>query len=320
MAMRSDIRMLALSRRLDETLTAFDDAGIPVLLLKGAALGRTVYGSIPRRPMLDIDLLVPAERVSEARQISLSLGWVASELEKFETFYRGHFHLPPLLDGSGMGFNLELHTGLLLDSHQFALPLEEFWSRSRELPGFRARVPATEDLLLHVALHFSWSHTARVGAWRTFRDLRTLAEAGTVDWTGFVRLAKSSGGAAAAHWTLRLARSCGITEVPGTVEPELRPSLPGPVLSLLERHLASQWYALDAPCPSNRLDQGMWKLAMLEPDRRASAVLPWDRDPTFQQPHVTPVRETLSDKLLRHLTRLGGYARYVHRVVLGRTP
>ena len=34
---------------------------MPVLLLKGAALGRMVYGSPAERPISDFDLLIPAD-------------------------------------------------------------------------------------------------------------------------------------------------------------------------------------------------------------------------------------------------------------------
>ncbi len=319
MATRANIRMATLSARLDATLAALAAAGIPVMLLKGAALGKTVYGSLARRPMLDIDLLVGVGRAAEARQVALASGWVASGLEQFAGFYEGHFHQAPLADAHGLGLKLELHTGLLLDTPQFDWPLEDVWAHSRELPGSLARVPSIEDLVLHLGLHFSWSHLARVGAWRTFRDLGTLADAGEVDWSRLVARAGEIGAGPACYWMLRLARACGVSAVPQAAERELRPPLAEPVLSLLERHFASQWYAMDAPCPSNRLDKAMWKLAMLPPAHRRTAVMPWDRDPAIRRDGAS-ARETFPEKLLRSVGRLGGYARYVHRVAWGRAP
>ena len=57
---------LHLQTELAGILTAFDRAGIPVMLLKGAALGPTIYGRPDLRPMGDVDLLVPSEHVEEA--------------------------------------------------------------------------------------------------------------------------------------------------------------------------------------------------------------------------------------------------------------
>lgn len=317
MALRSDLRMATLSHRLDRTLEVLTAADIPVLLLKGAALGRTVYGSLPRRPMLDIDLLVPPDRAAEARDLALSVGWVPGDFGRATEYYREHFHLAPLSDGIGMGFNLELHTALFLEGHPFSWPLEDLWARSLPLAGGPARVPRPEDLLLHVLLHFSWSHMGTVGAWRAFRDVHTLAAGGSIDWGEFTRLAKASGGAAAAYWTLRLARACGITDVPTDVEAALRPGLVEPLCAVLDRHFAGQWYLSNEPCPSNWLERQLWRLAMGRLGTARGHTMPWVRGPVFPPPRMSREAETSPGKLLRHLTSVGSYARYFRRVVLG---
>ena len=46
------------------------------MLLKGAALAITVYDSIGLRPMGDLDLLVPEERLAEAVARLKALGYV----------------------------------------------------------------------------------------------------------------------------------------------------------------------------------------------------------------------------------------------------
>lgn len=318
MAIRSDVRMALLSVRLDETLAALAKAEIPVMLLKGAALGRTVYRSLPRRPMLDIDLLIPVARIGEAREVALATGWATGPLEQLSEFYEGHFHLPPLHDARGALFNLELHSALFAAGHPFVWPLEDIWARSIPLPGSPVRVPRPEDLLLHIALHYAWSHVARLGSWRAFRDVRMLAESGTVDWEQFTRLAVASGGAPAVYWTLRFARRLSGAAVPLPVEQALRPAVPGSLISTLERHLAGQWFPTETPCPSRWLDRSLWKVAM-RPMAVDGVTSPWARDPIFQRGLRDAPLERTRQKVARHLTSLGGYARYFKRVALGRS-
>ncbi len=59
-----------------EKLTArFSQQGIPVVALKGICFALTIYPDIGMRPMVDLDLLVPASRLAEAIQIAYDLGY-----------------------------------------------------------------------------------------------------------------------------------------------------------------------------------------------------------------------------------------------------
>lgn len=63
------LRGEALRRLLERYVTRLDECGIPVLLLKGAALMQTIYMDPAERVMRDIDLLVPDEKLERARAI-----------------------------------------------------------------------------------------------------------------------------------------------------------------------------------------------------------------------------------------------------------
>src|SRR5262245_24569249 len=58
-ALVAEFTLHQLERLLGESLEALDRAGVDVVLLKGAAMVGTTYGSCVERPMGDIDLLVP---------------------------------------------------------------------------------------------------------------------------------------------------------------------------------------------------------------------------------------------------------------------
>ena len=61
MSMVSEFRMSHLESRLLSALDTLAEAEIEPVLLKGAALALTVYGSFVARPMSDVDLLVPRD-------------------------------------------------------------------------------------------------------------------------------------------------------------------------------------------------------------------------------------------------------------------
>jgi hypothetical protein len=317
LAMRSDLRMAVMSRRLDQTIAVLTEARVPVILLKGAALGRTVYGGSTHRPMLDIDLLVPENLADQARDASLACDWVSGEMERKVAFYQGHNHLPPLHDGKGRDFNLEIHTGLFTPGHPFAWPVESVWNSSRPLAGSSALVQPIEDLLLHVTLHFFWSHAGYFGPWRAIRDVRVVAEDPGLDWHKFVRRARETRAASAAHWTLRLARVLAGAAVPEEVERELRPAMPSSMLPMLDRHFYSRWFSPDAACPSQRLERLLWKAAVRPGASGHGTAVPWTRDPLFLDPATIMPPEPVARKVIRHLGSPGRYVRYLHSIMLG---
>src|SRR5688500_6301851 len=58
LAMVAEFRLRMLEQRLGESLAVLENAGIDVLLFKGAALAPMVYGDFVLRPMGDLDLLL----------------------------------------------------------------------------------------------------------------------------------------------------------------------------------------------------------------------------------------------------------------------
>jgi Uncharacterised nucleotidyltransferase len=316
-AVMQDIRMTMMGMRLDQTLAALAAARIPVLLLKGAALGKTVYGSLPRRPMLDLDLLVLEAQLDRAREVVLEAGWEAGPLEGERDFYRDHYHLPPYFDKGGADFSLELHNGLFFRGHPFNFDVGELWERSIPLDGTpQVRVPATTDMVLHLALHFAWSHTMRSATWRTLRDLRTLEESGAIDWEEVGLAARRSRAASCCYWVFRLARLWAGMTVPDELLDRLRPPIPEAVLPVLERHFAQQWYPVDLVCPSVRLELALWRIAVRPRWSGHGTVLPWQRNARFRHPEM-PRRshDDMPRKLHRHFGKLGAYMGYLRRIL-----
>ncbi|MGQ0715653.1 MAG: nucleotidyltransferase family protein [Gemmatimonadaceae bacterium] len=263
LAMVEEFELRRIEERLDDTLDAFDAAGIGSVLLKGAALARTVYGSIADRPMLDLDVLVSSSDRDRAREAALSCGWIWEHDAGLDAFYRTHHHLPPLRDGRGTRTLLELHTGLFPHGHPFALDAEAIMAgASRVTRGRRsAVVPAAEDHLVYLCAHWVWSHLMNGGAWRAIRDVGAIAERGNLDWDRCVARAHAARATSCVFWTLRLARSMAGVRIPAAGMEALAPPTPAFLLDRLERHFTWQ-LAGERSCPSVKLGELLWTMAL----------------------------------------------------------
>jgi len=277
-AMVAEFHVTHLERRLHEALDILDRAGIEAVVLKGAALAYMVYQSFADRPMGDIDLLCDPDNVKEARALLRPSGWDWSQDPAVEARYQNHHHLPPLGDQAGTGLRLELHTSLFPAGHPFPGFGEDFVA-NRHPVAARNRLISTPDLLfhlLHICVHFAWSHVMQVGAWRAMRDVDTIVRHGTIDWEAFADHARRYQAETCCYWTLRLARTITDAPIPDTVCEVLRPRYPNAVLSWLEQRYLRLMLPTEALVRSVRFDRIVWQLGInpkrTGPDQR----LPWD--------------------------------------------
>ena len=143
-----------------ETLQALSEQGIEALVLKGGALAHLVYPEPGLRPMEDIDILVAPDCTSLAREVLLSLGYVAPlESSRYDRLYH---HLPMARrQDSGHTVCIELHRELFirilncrLTFSHLARPFAQF-----EINGRNIAYLGDADLL-----------------WMQYRGLRKLAE------------------------------------------------------------------------------------------------------------------------------------------------
>ena len=268
LALQCDLRSRALARRADATLAALAAAGIEVVLLKGAALAVTSYGSFAARPMNDIDLLVEPGRAEEAREVLLDAGWMMNSALPGDSGYGTHHHLPPLVDSAGQGLRLEIHRELLPPGHPFRITMADVW---REVRSVRVGATAANVLhhtqhALHLAIHFAWSHAMRVGGWHAFRDLSVLQATGQLDWDELVQFALRTRASSCCWWTLRLGQELAWLDVPSAVLDALAPTHRAAMSRMLERHWIATLTRQLEHAVSLRLERALWTLS-LEPQR-----------------------------------------------------
>jgi len=155
-----------LFQELERILTAFEQAAIPVILLKGAALAHTAYENIGLRPMGDLDLLVEENRLGAAEKLVQGLGYVPEasapefrpgirKLIVYESNFRG---------GEQVDCIVELHWNLIGgEGSRYQPDIAWFWKNSvyQELAtGVTTQVLNPTANLLYCAAHQFYKHMA----------------------------------------------------------------------------------------------------------------------------------------------------------------
>lgn len=172
-------------RALRDALPALERADIPVVVLKGMALAHLVYPDPTLRPMQDVDLWTPPDRLEAAVETLRQTGFQFPRRT-----YEGRWtpgttrdDADRALEVPGTPIFFELHGSLPTWaglSPDFAMAV---FDRAGPLPlgDLMARVLAPEDQLLHVALHLSRRHQFRSGLLGLV-DLKLLIECWRDRW------------------------------------------------------------------------------------------------------------------------------------------
>ena len=319
--MLSDFRMQQLSLRLQQTVRAFVDHNVPVMLLKGAAIGAIVDATFRSRPMSDLDLLVQPSNVLRAKEAVLAAGWHITPDERLHRLLEGQHHLPPFLDPSLRGLRLELHTTLLPPNHSFKLDEEWLWSQSvpAAVPFAGASLLPPEISAVHACIHFAWQHQMQFAPWRTFRTLAILTAQPGWSWERFTAVAREARAGSTCYWTLRLAQHLGGQVVPVEVLVSLRPPTVAWLADAIERHVVAIIAEDEGPrSPSEGLSRLLWRAAIrpkwsghrdpgrTDPDRR------WERE------LGRPGPDGPLERARRHLSQYRDWWRFLTQTLGGR--
>lgn len=184
--------VLVLERLLVDTVDRLSAEGVPVRVLKGAAMAHLDYPDPAQRTFGDIDLLVPGDAFDEAVRVLGAAGC------------RRQFPEPrPGFDGRfGKGASLRTTTGYEIDLHRSfsmgpfgeRLALDLVWRQSESfaVAGQSLNALSPEARLLHATYH------AVLGDQRPrltpLRDIAQLALGGRVSWPRVRELMEASSG------------------------------------------------------------------------------------------------------------------------------
>jgi Uncharacterised nucleotidyltransferase len=315
-AMLSEFTMAAIEREMRGVVRVLAAHDITVMLLKGSALALVAYRSFARRPMGDLDVLVPREQARRAWDLLRDRGWVPDRDDPTGV-YETHQHLCPLIAPGQSGVVVEIHRALLHPGSPFVLDEQDLWDTALpvNVDGATARVPSLPYQALHLCIHFAWSHTLRVGLARTVRDVATIGE--SVEWDRVVALARTARAESCCYWTLTLAAELGGAAVPAEVLRALAPATPRAVRRALQRAIAAD--ALDPRgefTPSLRLQRLVWTAAILPGRSGHGSSRPWTATAGFEGMPGRREPGRRSYRALRPFVRAAQWSRYL-RVLTG---
>jgi hypothetical protein len=207
-----------LDDELRRVLDVLAGAGVPVIVLKGPVLARTLYPSPVFRPYSDLDLVVPASCEERAVAALTAAGLqevpFAAEAARrnhacpgLDAAYHRVFHAP---DGRAV---VELH----LDPLQLGLrPVceQDRWRRAVPVPGLPgALMLGPEDQLVHLCVHAQKHGYSRL-IWLKDIDLVLRAWGGRLDWRLVEDVAAQEGVGASVWFGLELAERLIGTPLP----------------------------------------------------------------------------------------------------------
>ena len=210
------LRRQAVLRRLAEAL---DAAGIPFVVLKGAALAHLAYPEPALRPMGDIDIWTAPELLDRAALVLIQAGipYSSRMQARRATAKPLERETSRVFEATGTSVVLELHgvvRSMLAVTPGWAAPA---WARAapRDLGGISARVLHAEDMLSHLAVHTSAHHRFEMG----LRPLLDIAlwlerEGQACDWPGLAARWRRDGGLTWSCLSLVLAKELLAAAVP----------------------------------------------------------------------------------------------------------
>jgi hypothetical protein len=155
-------RIMIRRTQLDNLLRWLDAAGIRPLILKGSALGETIYADRFQRPSADIDILVRKGDYETARTILLENGYRSKRGDRsLEMAWSCDEEFMPAVDEAARQYVVELHWALTSHADQLAkIDSDSLSARAEKVNGLNHnfRVLNPVDALVHASLHLFYKH------------------------------------------------------------------------------------------------------------------------------------------------------------------
>ena len=209
---------------------ALDRAGVPLVLLKGAAY---VMSSMPvarGRVFSDVDIIVPKPALPEVESALMIHGWRSSHHSAYDQrYYRTWMHEIPPMQHVRRGTVIDVHHAILPGTARIKADSDAMVAAAVPAPGQdRVFTFAPADMVLHSATHLFHEGEFDNGL-RDLADLDGLLRHFGREpsfWTSLVPRARALGLARPLYYALRYAGSLLDTPVPAAVIAEARAGEP----------------------------------------------------------------------------------------------
>ncbi|MHC4416223.1 MAG: nucleotidyltransferase family protein [Planctomycetota bacterium] len=180
-----NVRMMHLLERI---ASRFNEASVPLMALKGAALNLSLYEQPDERPMTDLDLLVPPTDIGAAEAAMEAASCLRSDIVFREDFFPRYYYEIEYTAGAVDPVLIDLHVRpfRVLRYSRF-VPAEAMWEGAEpvRMGSATVLVPSADDMLIHLAGH-SAIHANCRKLW--LQDISGWVEArrDTIDWDRFL--------------------------------------------------------------------------------------------------------------------------------------
>lgn len=180
-----NIRIMHLLERLARR---FNEADVPLMALKGAALNLLLYDRPEERPMSDLDLMAPVQWIARAQMILESGGCRRGAPLVREDFFPRYYYETEYVFGEIFPTRIDLHARPLRPPRYARLmPADALWDGAKKASIGKATVlvPNDTDMLIHLAAHAA-VHGCAHGKW--LEDIRRwIADRGeAINWERFL--------------------------------------------------------------------------------------------------------------------------------------
>lgn len=152
--------LIRLDPQLKELLDKLHENNIRVIVLKGAALSRTLYPDTALRVGSDIDLLVMPENMEYVRKLLIQMGYSCLK-EQFKNYKYWYCEEEFIYSDSSKNYlPVEIHW----DINQFplfrSLPIHQLFERSKNvaIPGMSFEILDPVDNIIYLSMHLILKH------------------------------------------------------------------------------------------------------------------------------------------------------------------
>jgi hypothetical protein len=142
-------------REVSHIAAALAPLNVQIVLLKGAAYVMNQEPAELGRLFIDVDILVPKERLAEVEATLMLNGWATTHHSAYDQrYYREWMHELPPLEHIHRHTVLDVHHALLPETARLKPPVAKLLEAARCIDGMRRlQVLAPTDMVLHSMTH-----------------------------------------------------------------------------------------------------------------------------------------------------------------------
>ena len=201
--------------------SALENAGVRIILLKGAAYIMAGIPAASGRTFSDIDIIVPKHRISEVESELMLHGWQGTHHDEYDQrYYRRWMHEIPPMRHIRRGTSIDVHHAILPESARLKVDTQGLLDAVVPVPSHADLfVLKPTDMFLHSATHLFHEGGLENGL-RDLFDLDSMFRHFGNDaefWNGLVPRAAELGLTRPLYYAIAFTRSILDTPVPAEV-------------------------------------------------------------------------------------------------------